>query len=465
MSIDFNRVLQDPSLWENISHDNNNLLGHGNPDFLYGVGTSMYQDSGAMHCPDSQWSAWEKQHLSPPEQSGASADLFALYKNDPLAIIEKLKLLGVNTYRFSLEWSHLEPAQGMFDREKLQSYLKFCRLLRDHHIQPFITLHHFSEPDWFHQLGSFEKTENIAHFRDFCRVVFEELIQTYQGKPLVQFFCTINEPGVDAYGRYLIGYFPPNLRGRVGRSARFLMNMLHAHCQVYDDLKSIAGRDASNIKIGINHQYLQFYPTNFLMRPAAKLLNKFNVAVLNFFKTGRFEFKIPFICNVIADSVSKPKTDFVGVQFYARIFLGFKGAVAVNKPATSMLGVYEDPEGLYEAIVTCFEAFNVPVIISENGISTQSDEQRARYLSRAFYAAEQAQLKIGADNMWGYILWSFTDNFEWFLGWTAHFGAFGLTSNRELNENYKLGTTPFVEKIKAWSDTLTTDKIATVSAE
>jgi beta-glucosidase/6-phospho-beta-glucosidase/beta-galactosidase len=260
---------------------------------------------------------------------------------------------------------------------------------------------------------------------------------------------------VDAYGRYLTGYFPPNLRCRFSRGARFLLNMLRAHCQVYEELKNIVAQgQAQDIKIGISHQYLIFYPTHFLMRPVANVLNKFNLAVLNFFKTSRFKCKIPLICNVVANSHSKPKTDFVGVQFYGRIFLGLKGVDPVNKLVTTMPGVYEDPEGLYEAIVTCFDAFNVPVIISENGISTQSDEQRARYMTRALYAAEQAGLKIGTHNILGYVMWSFCDNFEWFLGWTAHFGAFGLTPERVLKDNYKLGITPFIEKIKAWSLTL-----------
>jgi beta-glucosidase len=457
--IDFSQILDNPSLWENITHHNTPPLGQGNPDFLYGVGTSMYQDSGRAHCPDSQWSDWENKNVLAHEQSGTSVDLFALYQTEPLEIIKRLKLLSVNTYRFSIEWSHLEPTHGKRDVQKLQAYIEFCRVLRDHDIQPFITLHHFSEPRWFHQLGSFEKEENITYFTDFCRWAFTDLIQDYQGKPLVQYFCTINEPGVEAYCRYLVGFFSPNLYCRFQRGAKFLLNMLKAHTYVYPELKKIAASlSSADIQIGISHQYLRYYPTHFLMRPVAHVLNKFNDAILHFFKTGVFECKIPLICHVVEDcsKAGKPKADFAGVQFYGRCYIGLKGVDPRNKPATSMWGIHEDPEGVYEAMIAIYEAFNVPIIISENGISTQCDKQRARYLSRALYAAEQASKKIGPENILGYILWSFSDNYEWFLGWQPTFGAFSLTNKRGLSENYKPGAEPFVQTIAAWKNTLPT---------
>jgi beta-glucosidase len=356
-----------------------------------------------------------------------------------------------------LEWSHLESVSGKFDIEKLQVYVAFCRVLRDHDIQPFITFHHFSEPRWFHQLGSFEKEENITYFMRFCRWAFPVLSQDYQGKPLVQYFCTINEPGVEAYCRYLVGLFSPNRYCRFQRGAEFLLNMLKAHTRVYAELKEMARlANSANIQIGISHQYLRYYPTHFLMRPIAHALNKFNDAILGFFKTGIFVCKIPLICRVVEDcsAAGKPKTDFAGVQFYGRCYLGLKGVDPKGKPATSMWGIHEDPEGLYEAMVVIFEAFNVPILVSENGISTQCNEQRARYLSRALYAAEKARQKIGAENVLGYILWSFSDNYEWFLGWQPQFGAFALTEPRGLSAHYKLGAEPFVKTVQAWRNAL-----------
>ncbi len=451
-STEFDQVLKNPDLWDCFKDDEGlSPLGYGNPHFLYGVATSMYQDSGAMHCPDSQWKEWESKKSLSHLKSGKSVNLLELYQNNPLEIVQRLELLGVNAYRFSIEWSHIEPTCGRYNLKNVKIYVNFCKILRDHDIEPLITLHHFSEPTWFHQKGSFEKEENIAYFLKFSSLVFEQLIENYQGKPLVEYFFTINEPGVEAFNRYLLGNFSPNLMWRFKRGARFLLNMMKAHSQVYSALKSIALKQKKTIRIGITHQYLKFYSTHWFMSPFAKCLNVYMEAILRFFETGEFLCKVPFLCHIAQDfhGSKKPKTDFVGVQFYGRVFVGLKGLDAKNKPCTTMPGMHEDPEGLFEAITTIYNAFKVPVLISENGISTSCDLQRDRYLSRALYAAEKARQKIGAENMLGYILWSFTDNFEWQLGWGPQFGAFSV-DNGCIQGNYKPGVQVYVDTIRNW---------------
>lgn len=53
-------------------------------------------------------------------------------------------------------------------------------------ITPMITLHHFTHPLWFEEMGSFEKRENIEHFVNFCKLVFEEF------SPKVKLWITIH---------------------------------------------------------------------------------------------------------------------------------------------------------------------------------------------------------------------------------------------------------------------------------
>jgi len=125
---EFSQVLKDSSLWKNFDAlIHTELLGKDNPDFLFGVATSTYQDSGAVHCPNSHWCHWEKKHLPLENQSRASANFFELYKNNPLEIIKRLQLLEINTYRFSVEWSHIEPECGKFHEENLKVYINFVR--------------------------------------------------------------------------------------------------------------------------------------------------------------------------------------------------------------------------------------------------------------------------------------------------------------------------------------------------
>lgn len=40
-------------------------------------------------------------------------------------------------------------------------------------MEPLATLHHFVHPQWFEELGGFEKEENIPLFMAWVRLAFE----------------------------------------------------------------------------------------------------------------------------------------------------------------------------------------------------------------------------------------------------------------------------------------------------
>ena len=204
----FSSVLQDPRQWEKLGDIESQItLGHGNPNFQFGTATCTYQDSGKKRCPDSQWAPWEEKKVPEANQSGQSGNFFELYKTKEGRdqITNALEKLGVNSYRFSIEWSHIEPKEGQWNEVNLQVYINLCKHLRDRGIMPMITLHHFSEPNDFHLKGSFENEENIERFIRFAEKVIPPLTASYKGKPLVEHFCTINEPAIEAFCRFIRG--------------------------------------------------------------------------------------------------------------------------------------------------------------------------------------------------------------------------------------------------------------------
>ena len=82
-----------------------------------------------------------------------------------------MKALGLRMFRFSVDWSRVEPTEGVFDETAIERYATWCKLLRAAGIQPMITLHHFSEPSWFDEKGGWEKRANVqcfARFVDFA---------------------------------------------------------------------------------------------------------------------------------------------------------------------------------------------------------------------------------------------------------------------------------------------------------
>ena len=452
----FQLVVKDSRLWEKIGpvqqieeELTKNLDGLKEPK-IYSVGTSTFQDS-PHRVPDSQWAvdAWQ-QKIPEADRPGVHVDLFKLYETSEgrQELIERLKeQLHVNHYRFSVEWSHIEPKQGDWNDSKMNVYIDLCKALRDAGIAPIVVLLHFSEPKWFHNLGSFEKEENIKHFADFSYKVFNKLTETYDGSPLVERFCTINEPAVDAFSRYVLGTFSPGNFLNFAKAGLFLKNLLKAHIVVYNRLKE---KELPTVKVGIIHQYLKMRPKYSVIIPATRYLTRLvNEVPMNFFKSGgKFDFKVPFLCN-IEEQCKAPKTDFVGLQYYVRPIIGF-GPSSYGEPMTKM-PFHEDPEGVYKAILKTYKAFNkVPLMLTESGISTDNDQQRSRYLLRLLYAIREAAKVLGEDLL-GVSLWSLTDNMELNMGMKQRFGCYAQTKNGLATEPKK-GVEAWIRVIKAWAD-------------
>ena len=109
--------------------------------------------------------------------------------------------LGISHYRFSIEWSKIEPQNGKFDQKAIQHYRDLCDSLLKITLHLLSHLHHFTHPMWFENIGAFEKKENIDHFIEFSEFAFNNL------KDLVPIWCTINEPSVYVSQGYFNGYF------------------------------------------------------------------------------------------------------------------------------------------------------------------------------------------------------------------------------------------------------------------
>ena len=124
-------------------------------EFLWGTAISEYQVSGAVGCPHSNWADWEIQRANGSRRiargrfSGNACD----FKNKYHEYIAIMKELGTNAFRFSVEWSNVEPREGIFCAHALTYYSDFCDALINAGITPMITLHHFTDPGWFAKKG------------------------------------------------------------------------------------------------------------------------------------------------------------------------------------------------------------------------------------------------------------------------------------------------------------------------
>jgi len=455
----FSEILKDSTKWKHLGDVGDRISlnppGYKDQNFLWGVASCTYQDSGFDNCPNSQWADWEKKILEGNNQSKKSIDLFSIYQHNPKFIVEKLNQLGVNSFRTSLEWSQIEPSPGTYNQEALDIYINLFKVLKDHGIEPMVTLHHFSEPKWFHEIGSFENEQNISHFINFASFVYPKITQIYKGDPLVKWICTINEPSIEAFSRYVRGAYSPGVKLSFSRAANFLKGALKAHFAVYKKLKTLN----SNAQIGFTHQYLKFEAGNPLVLPITRpLTSLINDVVLGVFREKAFSLKVPLICNIEEKfEENDVQSDFIGVQFYTRPIISLTGSISQNyEEAMTQMPFREDPAGLYEAITETHQASKLPIIVTENGISTTSDLQRERYLTRALFALKKAEEDLPEGVLKGYYLWSFVDNLEWDLGMKPQaFGAFSSTEGEnglEMDLEPKRGIGIYKKIIDAWKN-------------
>ena len=395
------------------------------PQIELGVATSEFQVSGATNFPNSSWAAWENSKTSsgvPCIENGDRSGKALDFWNHPEILISKLKELGVKHYRFSVQWSAIQPEKGMIDESALVNYVDLCNNLIKNGINPFITLHHFSDPQWFLNAGGFENEANIQNFIDFSKIVYTRLC------PFVKEWITFNEPTIYAFQGYVMGVFPPGIT-EPSRAGVVLKNMLKAHCDVYDELKKIDG----TTKIGIAHQALRFRPYseyNPIESTTCYYLTQMtHQCAMDFFKTGTFNFDIPLCKAVTYKNPSiQHKLDFFGVQYYTDPLIGMEFSTKfmdstcyANEKMTDMPFRFY-PQGLASLLDEC-RALNKPIWITETGAAANENDQK-EYITKALQTASYAKsMGVPVERVH---VWSLIDNFEWNMGWPKKFGLFSF---------------------------------------
>lgn len=420
---------------------------HFPSNFAWGTATAAHQVEG--NNTNNNWYEWERSvddggisRIHNNDRSGLAADHWNRYPED----IILMKDLGVSHYRFSVEWSRIEPEKGRYDLEALAHYRRMCEALVEADITPVVTLHHFTHPTWFEEMGAFEKEENTDHFVGFSELVFNEL------RDLVPMWCTFNEPSVFVAQGYFNGIFPPGKKDPI-LAGTVLENMLNAHVRTYHQLKSIPGSDGN--KIGLVKNIFQFDPYrrwHVLDWAFSKILNDvYTNAPLEFLKTGESSFYMPgMVDNKMSNELAVGTLDFIGLNYYSRMHV--KGQLNAVEPFVfdtreqdimTDMGYPLYAEGFHRALKT-ISRMGVPIYVTENGLADDSDSVRPLFIKRYLYALNQA-LRERID-VRGYFYWSLMDNFEWAEGYSMKFGLYEVdleTQDRRLRE----GSRPFVEMV------------------
>lgn len=337
-----------------------------------------------------------------------------------------MRWLGLTGYRFSVEWSRIEPLPGYFDPEPLQRYRHWCVQLLAAGITPMVTLHHFTEPAWITERGGFESRSTVTAF-----VRFVEHVVGHLGD-LVNFWITVNEPVGYAVQGWWRGEWPPG-RTDPAAAARVLENLLLAHADAYRTIHRLA--NAKRVpQVGLAHNIVAFRPARRrhpLDRLAVRLLDTaYNRAALDALITGELRLRLPGLRYLAMHTHLRGTQDYLGLNHYYPMTVRFRPSLAaplsVGFATTGThndLGWSLDPASLTEAL-GLVAGYGLPIVILEHGTCDRQlpDLRRRRYLAHSLAALRDA-VERGVV-VRGYVHWSLLDNFEWSEGFTPRFGLF-----------------------------------------
>lgn len=384
------------------------------PDgFLWGAATSAYQVEGGIDNCD-----WAQNERVP--RAGRACEHYCFYDRD-FALAHSL---GQNAHRLSIEWSRLEPQVGQFNYQELKHYQQVLSALRARQLEPFVTLWHFTLPQWLAMEGGWQNSRSIDYF---CRYV-EFVVGNLKGR--VKFWLTLNEPEVYLLNGYLKSKWPP-FKKSLFNAWQVRKNLIKAHKLAYLIIKKIQ----PSAQVGLPINFSWFSPRN-RYSPIDWLMARLALWVNGIFLRPNKKF-----------------IDFLGVNYYTRRLVGIgrrvldprilpslRASARHGKSEDDTTGKSEDdtkrkpeddnvektdmgwkiyPKGIYQ-ILRRLKKYHLPVYITENGLADKSDQRRWPYIRDHLMWLHQA-IERSVD-VRGYFYWSLMDNFEWADGFDPCFG-------------------------------------------
>lgn len=364
------------------------------PDnFLWGAATSAFQVEGNSFNTD--WWEWEQTAQPPEKRSGLAANQYELYEED----FDLTKKLGHNAHRLSLEWSRIEPTEGVYRISEIEHYRKVLTSLKEKNIKVMLTLWHFTLPKWVADKGGWENRQTSEYFNKFVQKV------SFEYKDLVDFWITLNEPTVYIYHTYINRQWPSSKKAWIGRQVQTFFNLVSAHKKAYNSIHKHSSKP-----VGLAHNVQSFTP--FKMHSLTQHLSVYLADLIN---NHSFYF------------ITRGHHDFYGLNYY--IHTRFKNFITSQKLSpvldkglqaqnVSDLGWEIYPQGIFDVLSDFGN--HLPIYITECGIASTNDDRRTRFLIN--YLHEIGRAISSGINVKGFFYWSLLDNLEWHLGYDPKFG-------------------------------------------
>ena len=379
----------------------------------------------------------------------------------PAQDLDAMQAMGLQAFRFSLDWARLEPTQGQYNLAEMKHVLDVIEGARARKMQVFLTFYHWSAPtDVSSPIGCDVGTkkcplEMVGTPNSKFAERFEAFVKWVvpQVKAHVDHYPILNEPFSVLAGGYLAGIHPPGFVLDFNGMKAAYTNLAFAHARAAKVIRSLDDKDADgdgvNQTVGLAVASLLFYPldkTNPADLVAAENLNYVaNYAMVDALISGKIDIdwdqKTDNLATVPPEGEYpelKGTLDWIGVNFYgpgrAQALPGMLPPVealpipeAANYDSNlphNELGTEIDANALLDVFSRYANRWHLPMYVTENGSADAKDVQRPRYLVEHL-AATATAIAQGID-IRGYFHWSILDNFEWSYGSVPRFGLFRI---------------------------------------
>lgn len=374
------------------------------PKFLWGAAGAGHQVEGNNVSSD----VWLLEHTQPTvfaEPSGDADNSFELWRED----LDLIKRLGLNSYRFSLEWARIEPEPKQISIAMLDHYRAMVQGCLARGLTPVVTFNHFTAPRWFAARGGWTNPDAPGLFADFCDRAARHLSTG------IGYATTLNEPNLL---RLLRGLLPPQvLEGQRAMLAAAGRTMGSEH---------FVAANAANDE-DIDKMLPLMIKGHQLGRAAIKAVRPdlpvgVSLAMLDDQAEGADSIRDKVRQDLYGAWLEAVKgDDFLGVQNYERARYDAHGRLPPPPGATLTFGGNEVyPPSLAGAVRYAHQVTSLPILVTEHGVNSDDDTVRAKLIPAAL-----TELKRVMDEgvpVKGYMHWALLDNFEWIFGYKPKYG-------------------------------------------
>ena len=377
------------------------------PDgFFFGVSTAGHQNEGGNTSSDT----WFLEHTSPTifrEPSGVACGSWERWEED----LDLVAAMGLSAFRFSVEWARVEPEEGVVDQAALDHYDALVDGCVARGLAPIVTYNHFTSPHWFAKRAGWLDPAAPDLFARQCERVTRRLGDR------MAYAVTFNEPDLP----HMLSWvdLPPQVREL--ERATLAAASAEAGVERYRAANVMLPEDFDPIGDGMTEGHRAARAAITSVRgdlPVGLSLALIDDVVVGDDPSVRDRKRAEVYDRWLELA---REDDFVGVQNYERRFYDGDGEVSgpTAGPRNAM-GSGVEPESLAATVRYAHERTGVPVIVTEHGIATSDDGQRAAFLEPSL----SALLDVVEDGVpvLGYCHWTLLDNFEWIFGYGMQLG-------------------------------------------